>query len=402
MSLDELLKNIKKLGEKHYICDRCILRLCKNNTDENGLKKIQDYLKRRRRKKNGLECYLCEGLLEEIPVFVDLVKESLKGYEFETFLIGSRIDDEIVEKEKEVNELLDLHDTEPLRMEINRSIGLIIERNTGKTVDFNNPDITAVIDTGFNVVHLQVKSLYIYGRYMKYERGIPQTKWPCRICKGVGCRACGYKGRLYDTSVEDLISSVAIPMSESKEASFHGCGREDIDARMLGNGRPFVLELKQPRIRTINLKKLEEMINKESRGMIRVANMRYSDQEEVVRLKNTEYRKVYDALIEGEQVFIKEKVKEVADLLPGVTIKQFTPARVAHRRALTVRERKVYNCEVQSVEGNIARLIIETESGMYIKELVSGDNGRTHPSISELLGIPCKVKELDVIEVKGG
>jgi tRNA U54 and U55 pseudouridine synthase Pus10 len=33
--------------------------------------------------------------------------------------------------------------------------------------------------------------------------------------------------------------------------------------------------------------------------------------------------------------------------------------------------------------------------------LVSGDQERTKPSISEKIGIPCIVKELDVIEIKG-
>jgi len=36
-----------------------------------------------------------------------------------------------------------------------------------------------------------------------------------------------------------------------------------------------------------------------------------------------------------------------------------------------------------------------------VKELISGDNGKTKPNISEMIGIPCKVKELDVLEVNG-
>jgi tRNA pseudouridine synthase 10 len=46
-------------------------------------------------------------------------------------------------------------------------------------------------------------------------------------------------------------------------------------------------------------------------------------------------------------------------------------------------------------------LIIEAESGTYIKELISGDGGRTRPSLSELVGVPCNVSKLDVIEIKG-
>jgi tRNA pseudouridine synthase 10 len=74
---------------------------------------------------------------------------------------------------------------------------------------------------------------------------------------------------------------------------------------------------------------------------------------------------------------------------------------VAHRRANKVRERTIYNCSIESVEGTLATLMIETESGTYVKEFVSGDDNKTQPNLSDLIGIPCKVKELDVIDVKG-
>ena len=66
-----------------------------------------------------------------------------------------------------------------------------------------------------------------------------------------------------------------------------------------------------------------------------------------------------------------------------------------------VRERKIHNCNIESIDGTMATLTIEAESGTYIKELISGDDGRARPSISEMIGVPCKVTELDVIEIKG-
>ncbi len=66
-----------------------------------------------------------------------------------------------------------------------------------------------------------------------------------------------------------------------------------------------------------------------------------------------------------------------------------------------VRGKYIYECQIESVNGAMATLTLETESGTYIKELISGDNGRTKPNISEMIGIPCEVTELDVIEIKG-
>ena len=44
-------------------------------------------------------------------------------------------------------------------------------------------------------------------------------------------------------------------------------------------------------------------------------------------------------------------------------------------------------------------MIIECEGGLYIKELISSDEGRTSPSVSEILGKKAFCVQLDVLEV---
>ena len=112
-------------------------------------------------------------------------------------------------------------------------------------------------------------------------------------------------------------------------------------------------------------------------------------------------RKVYRVVFSMEKPINNEKLKKAALSLRGKSIGQLTPSRVAHRRADLVREKQIYNCSIESIDGSMATLTLETESGTYIKELVSGDEGRTKPSISEIIGAPCKVIELDVLEIKG-
>ena len=46
--------------------------------------------------------------------------------------------------------------------------------------------------------------------------------------------------------------------------NFSSSGREDVDVKMLGDGRPFIVELINPRISTIpsqDIKKLQKLIN---------------------------------------------------------------------------------------------------------------------------------------------
>lgn len=398
----------RSLGEtifnRYSLCDSCIGRLFRtvqkgvSNKEKGTLIRKELHIITEIPTDN---CWLCDGLLGEITHFTTLIATALQPYEYTTFLVGSKIDEEICHKEEELGKFLGERETEPIKMEINREIGKILEPQLGKVVDFNNPDIMVVIDTQFDVVSLQIKSLYIYGRYNKFDRTIPQTKWLCSICRGQGCTKCHNTGKLYEISVEELIAEKALEMTGGIGESFHGCGREDIDARMLGSGRPFILEIHNPRQRSFDLKMFENEVNRMAKEKIAVNTIRYAEKSEIERLKSAEFKKVYQVVIEGERPLKKEKVKKAAETLRGATIKQFTPTRVAHRQANKIRERKIYICKVESVEGTIARLLIETDSGTYIKELVSGDNEKTIPNLSGLIGIPCTVKELDVLEIKG-
>ncbi len=398
------LQQAEHLLQEIRLCDACLGRLFRkeitkgNNAEKGHWIRTQIH---HWQQTPATECWVCEGLTSEIPHFIDLITQTLEGYEFDTFLIGSKIDEDIQEKEQQLWDRLGLVDAEPIKMEINREIGKILEPKLQKTVDIPNPGIMAVVDTTYDHVTLQISSLFIYGRYKKYQRGIPQTKWPCQICQGNGCKRCNYTGRLYETTVEELVAKKGLELTEGTDESFHGSGREDIDARMLGTGRPFVLEIKNPKKRNIDLFRMEQETNLACKNIIEISNLRFSDRDEIARLKAAEFQKTYRVTIEAEQPLNKEKLIKVAQSLQGQLIKQLTPTRVAHRRANKIRERLIYNCTIESVEGSIARLTLEAESGTYVKEFVSGDDKKTQPNLSELIGIPCKVTELDVIDVKG-
>jgi tRNA pseudouridine synthase 10 len=73
----------------------------------------------------------------------------------------------------------------------------------------------------------------------------------------------------YDSSVDQEIFRVLVPIFQPDKCVFSAGGREDIDVRMLGNGRPFVMELQNPKkyfeFRNIQMKDLENQINSDSK-----------------------------------------------------------------------------------------------------------------------------------------
>ena len=204
----------------------------------------------------------------------------------------------------------------------------------------------------------------------------------------------------YPESVDELIRDPVIEAARCDDTVFHGSGREDIDARMLGTGRPFVVEAVAPRIRTIELAKLEEEINKRAYGKVEVRDLAVTDKGMVEHLKKAPLEKTYSVLVELEDDVPEEKLKSVINELVGL-VKQRTPNRVAHRRADKVRTREVYDARLEKVADKTARITVVGSSGLYIKELVSGDQGRTKPSLAGVLRFDAKVAELDVINVGG-
>jgi tRNA pseudouridine synthase 10 len=70
-----------------------------------------------------------------------------------------------------------------------------------------------------------------------------------------------------------------------------------------------------------------------------------------------------------------------------------------HRRADLVREKYIYKVKVKKVSPKRALLEIRCQGGLYVKELVSGDEGRTVPNVSSLLNNRAKTLRLDVLNV---
>ncbi|MBI5061489.1 MAG: hypothetical protein HZB67_04205 [Candidatus Aenigmarchaeota archaeon] len=170
-------------------------------------------------------------------------------------------------------------------------------------------------------------------------------------------------------------------------------GREDIDARCFG-WRPFVLEIIAPKKRKFDPKKYAKMIVKK----IKVRNIRFSNINEVRELKESRPDKTYRTLVACKNALSSRDLAKLK-CLEGATIRQRTPMRVMHRRADRLRKRVVKEIKTVYIGKNSFRLIVRGDAGLYIKELISGDSGRTNPSVSLILDNPCECKEIDVMKI---
>jgi tRNA pseudouridine synthase 10 len=320
---------------------------------------------------------------ELLAQLVEKIKEGLKGYEFESFLVGCTFEDYLSEEAKTI-----------LKKKFQPLLVKHLEKELKAKADFKSPEVQILVNFNQDLIFFLVRSVYISGRYKKYI-ALPQTKHYCFKCKGKGCDYCNYKGVLSEESVEELIAKHAMQAFDAPQAKLHGAGREDIDVRMLGPGREFVLEIIEPKKRNVDLKKLEKEINKAEKGKIEVIALQYCAKEKIAELKAKRSDKVYLASVECSK---EVSDKELKKLIGAYAVEQRTPLRVLQRRADIVRKKKVTILEAKKKD-KLIELKIRAESGLYVKEFISGDEGRTKPSVSELLNASCQCKQLDVIDI---
>lgn len=436
----ELLKKAQEMLEAHPICDHCLGRqfallgyglddqkrgetlkllltmenhqlalsgkkvgfsnlriLAANGAFEMAAEILRNMRKRHRKTK---ECFLCQGLFKSVDTLVENALETLQAYEYTTFLVGIELPTVVEEREDEFKARFEVGYGESMRNEFSRDIGKKIAVATSKLAEYKKPDVVVLVRPFTGEIILQSNPLYIRGAYKKLVRDIPQSKWFCRHCRGEGCPKCNGTGKMYSESVEEIIAGPLLEKTGGDDVAFHAAGREDVDARMLGTGRPFIMEVKRPRRRFIDLQSLTEVINEQARGKVEVLNLRSASKGDVRQLKKAEgSTKVYKVFIDFDRAVSDEELEAVPKKLSKVVIHQQTPLRVLHRRADLVRERYIYEAHIKRLAPNRAEMKIRCQGGLYIKELVSGDEGRTVPSVASIINAEAKPLELDVLKV---
>merc|ERR1711972_391584 len=226
------------------------------------------------------------------------------------------------------------------------------------------------------------------GRYNKLGRQTSQSSW---TIQGVRCGT---------SSVEEEICPHVRELFNASECRFHAEGREDIDVRMLGTGRNFVLEVRNPKTDKPSSSDAETLINSRGSDMVKVQGLSRSDVVAWSGLQSDaeEHQKTYVCVCWSEKPLTREALQSIT-ARKNILLQQKTPLRVLHRRTPAIRPRLVHWLEPQWLNEHYFSLRLMTQAGTYVKEFVHGDFGRTTPSLREMLGCPIEIVQLDVLTV---
>lgn len=238
-------------------------------------------------------------------------------------------------------------------------------------------------------VELRAQNAFVAGRYGKLSRNVSQTPWTIDDASGL------------DGSVEERIAPALCTAAGADAHKFHAAGREDIDVRMLGRGRPFVVELVSPR----RLPDAEELaraaaaINADGPA-VSVAGLAVTGKACLAELSDGAEKKLkaYCALVRFAAPPAPERLAELA-LLRGLELRQATPLRVLHRRTLMHRRKSILALRLVPAHNGLFLLFLLTSAGTYVKEFVHGDLQRTRPNLGSLAGAPADILQLDVLDL---
>ncbi|CAD5211444.1 unnamed protein product [Bursaphelenchus okinawaensis] len=258
-----------------------------------------------------------------------------------------------------------------------------------KKYQMSSPTTSVTVEVSF-----QREGVFIAGRYCKYSRSLPQSPWTADEEIDI----------VHGNSVSEKIGNILQKKFQATGFRFIASGREDIDVRMLGNGRPFAVNLINAKktgslkglTKQTTLTLLNEVINKDSDISVGPLTVVSNNQAQVLNVGQEEKRKMYSCVCFSCKVITDEMLKRLEGNIP-VKIVQKTVVRVLKRRALHDREREIYSLRALRLDDYHFQLKLETQAGTYIKEFVHSDFGRTSPSVGELMGLDAD--DIDILQL---
>ena len=393
---DKIIHQSKSILKECDLCDNCLGRFFINSTRLSSGKRLGNKIRNSINSRAATKCYVCKNLFSNADLYVRMMQNASIGYEFSTFTVGAILKQSIIERDDRLRSKFHLRGVDGIKTAVTRELGKKFVKKTKKRIDHLSPDITFTINFRTEQCNVKTKPTFLYGRYIKDKRGLPQKGESCKDCKGKGCIFCNNHGIVSFDSVEGKISQLLYEKFETKQVKFTWIGGEDKTSLVMGDGRPFFAKLLSPKKRNVRLVKKSNLgeimvhalrtIDVIPNGSIRFKSkikMWVSTKDNISSKKLKKLKQLVAVPIETVPI-----VREALDYFTGSTKKQ-------HKREIHKLKYKKISLQSFTVE-------IEVDGGITIKRLVDGIpflGFRIIPNITSLLGTQCSCEKFDVNQI---
>ena len=377
---DKITLQSKSILKEYDLCDNCLGRFFINSTHLSSGKRLGSKIRKSISSRSVTKCYICKNLFSNADLYVKMLHDASMGYEFSTFTVGAILKQSIIERDDKLRSKFHLHGVDGIKTAVTRELGKKFVSETKKRINHLSPDIIFTINFRTEQCSVKTKPAFLYGRYIKDKRGLPQKGESCKDCKGKGCIFCNNHGIVSFDSVEGKISQFLYEKFETNQVKFTWIGGEDKTSLVMGNGRPFFAKILSPKKRNVRLAK------KSNLDEIMIHALRNID---VIPNGSIRFKSKIKMQVLTKNNISSKKLKKLKQLVAvPIEITDFNNKH--HQKTIHKLKYKKNSLQSFTVE-------IEADGGIPIKRFVDGFN--IIPNITSLLGTQCSCEKFDINQI---
>ena len=339
--------------------------------------------------------------MQETDSIMLRISETLSNYyNFNTFLIGATLPAKLLEKEDRIRARLKIRGRENIKSQLTRNLRKMFSEMTKKQIDFLHPDLMINLqfqrDTGLDI-DIKMRPLIMLGRYIKNTRGMPQRSGSehnsgnelslqrqsftsVNLAPRLGSVICTSE----DSSIQSIISREILRLTKGEGLKFSWIGSEDENSLVSGSGRPFFVQIRNPKTicldeRRLNFPRYGLSVNIEQFfGKLPEQPIQFIAKTRIVIRASRQM---------GEEEFLR--------------IKSLANSRVVFRnqkKKLKSSEKRIYSLDIVKKSKEIFELDIVADGGLAIKQFVEGRECIS-PNISTAANLQCECLLFDILDV---
>ena len=333
---------------------------------------------------------------------IQRIRETLNDdYQFDTFLIGATLPANLFEKEDQIRARFKIRGRENIKSQLIRDLRKKFSEVTKKRIDILHPDLTINLQFQKNTsleINTKMRPLIMLGRYIKKNRGIPQRSGgehnsgnevciqsePYRIVSQTPRQASVIR-TLEDASIQSIMSKEILRITKGEALKFSWIGSEDENSLVLGSGRPFFVQIRNPKTTHLNQKTLR----------FQEYGLFVNIEEFFERLPEQPVQFIAKTriVIQASRQIGKEGGLKIKSLANSIVVfqNQKNKSRSSAKR--------IYSIDIVKINNKIFELDVIADGGLAIKQFVEGRE-YISPNISAVANLQCKCLLFDILDIR--
>ena len=370
------LVTISKIFKNHDLCEYCAGRLISKFTGKPSSKLLGKKYLKKFCKSSDTKCYICKNIFQNLDIMLSNIYEKSNNIDFKTFNLGLTLKNSFLEKDDYIKSKFKIKGIENIKFGISKEMAKKISQKTKSKRILVDPEMFIQANFKDESCTIRTKPIFIYGRYNKKIRKLPQKQLSCKKCNGIGCHNCDFKGFENIESIEGKISNFLIKKFDGTQVKINWIGGEDQSSLVLGKGRPFFVKILNPKRRNRTLRK-----------SLKLEDISLLDLKKI----STQPK--------GSIPF-KSKVSIIVDTKKPISLIQLKKLQNLENSKIhdpskdkKGNSRQIYEIHYKKLGKNSFLLDLFADGGISLKSFIQ--NSDVTPNVSELLENSCKCKSLD-------